>query len=90
MKQDGVTAGVARDEEPCESRSMAAFRIFLVGAQNAPTVEVDANDIGELSRQFQTNRFLEGCVTDEATGHEPVRVLIPISRIQMIAEATTI
>ncbi|WP_296616747.1 hypothetical protein [Sphingomonas sp.] len=69
---------------------MAAFRIFLVGAQNAPTVEVDANDIGELSRQFQTNRFLEGCVADEATGYEPVRVLIPISRIQMIAEATTL
>jgi len=63
---------------------MATFRFFLIGAQQAPVVEVDAANVRELAAYMAANRFIEGQVVDAG---EPFGVLIATSRIQMVSEA---
>lgn len=62
---------------------MATFRFFLVGAQQALVVEVDAANARELAAYMAANRFIEGQVIDAG---EQFGILIATSRVQMIAE----
>lgn len=66
---------------------MAQFRFFLVGSSQAPLVEVEHQDLGELYETITRCRFLQGRLV-EIDGHDVgCGVLIPTNRIQMICEA---
>lgn len=65
---------------------MARFRVFLIGAGQAPLVDLPVDDISALGDVIGQSRFIAGDLVD---WHEPecgCRVLIPTSRIQMIAD----
>lgn len=66
---------------------MALFKFFLIGSAETPILDVPFEHLNELHCAMERSRFVEGRMV-EVNG-EPVScgVLIPMGRIQMIAEA---
>lgn len=65
---------------------MARFKFFLIGSTQAPVLDVDAADIGELGEDLCHTRFLLARTAEVDGVPYACRVLVPVSRIQMIAE----
>lgn len=65
---------------------MAAFKFFLIGSGQAPVLDVDADDLDELSRDLNQTRFLRARMVEIDGDALPREVLVPVGRIQMIAE----
>ena len=61
------------------------FNFSLVGANHPILVELEVREMKELAERMGRCRFLSGDLVSE--GGELIRVLIPVSRIQFIAEA---
>ena len=66
---------------------MARFKIFIAGFSEQPLVEMAANDLDELEGVVSCCRFIHGEIVDDSGCSDSCRVLIPVARIQMIAEA---
>lgn len=65
---------------------MAMFKFFLIGSGQAPILEVDADDLGELGGDLNRARFLRARMVEIDGDPHPREVLVPVARIQMIAE----
>lgn len=65
---------------------MALFKFFLIGSSETPLLDVPFEHLSDLHHAMECSRFVEGHMV--AVNGEPVslNVLIPMSRIQMIAE----
>ena len=69
---------------------MSQFKIFLVGSSEAPLIEAAADSVGSLAELARRTDFIEGELVG-ITGHlHARRVLVPLPRVQMIAEADDI
>lgn len=66
---------------------MARFKFFLVGTTEAPVLEVEADTLRELGEMATRHRFVEGRMIEINGEGAAVGVLIPTSRIQLIAES---
>lgn len=66
---------------------MGRFRVFMIGSSHPLTIELSAEGIDGLGNMAHYGRFLEGEIVDDHEDGGPFRVLIPLSRIHMIAEA---
>lgn len=65
---------------------MAAFKFFLVGTNEAPVLEVEADTLAQLSEIAARSRFIEGRMVEVDGEGVSCGALIPVSRIQLIAE----
>lgn len=65
---------------------MARFKFFLIGSAQAPVLDVDASDLGELSEDLGHTRFLLARTSEVDGVPYSCQVLVPVSRIQMITE----
>jgi hypothetical protein len=70
-----------------EGGLMARFKFFLVGTTEAPVLEVEADTLRELGEMATRHRFVEGRMIEINGEGAAVGVLIPTSRIQLIAES---
>ena len=66
---------------------MALFKFFLIGSTQAPVLDVDATSIGELRADLARERFLAARTVEVDGNPVTCEVLVPVARIQMIAEA---
>lgn len=66
---------------------LAQFKFFMVGSAEAPILEVPFDRLSDLHDAMVRTRFVEGRMV-EINGHATsCGVLIPMGRIQLIAEA---
>lgn len=65
---------------------MASFKFFLVGSTQAPILDVEASDLVELGEDLCHTRFLLARTSEVDGAPYACRVLVPVSRIQMILE----
>lgn len=66
---------------------MSRFKFFLIGTNEAPVLELPVVDLHELHQKMQRSRFVEGRMVEINGEFNSRDVLIPINRIQMVAEA---
>ncbi len=65
---------------------MATFDFVLIGSHSPQRVEVPSENLAKLADCIAGGRFIEGEMPPNEWG-EIRRVLIPISRIQMVVES---
>lgn len=66
---------------------MALFKFFLVGSSEAPVLEVPFDHLSDLHHAMARSRFVEGRMVEINSNATSCGVLIPMGRIQLIAEA---
>jgi len=69
---------------------MARFKFFLIGSTQAPVLDVEAASIAELCADLTRERFLVARTVEVDGSPVNCDVIVPVSRIQMIAEAASI
>ena len=65
---------------------VALFKFFMTGTSEAPVLDLPVNNLSELHAHANRARFLEGEMVEIDGRGVSCRVLIPVSRIQMVAE----
>ncbi len=66
---------------------MARFRFFMIGTTESPVLELELDTLRELGEMAMRHRFIEGRMVEINGEGSAVGVLIPTSRIQLVAEA---
>jgi hypothetical protein len=66
---------------------MRTYKFFMIGTTEAPVLEVDAADLVELGEMAMRSRFVVGRMVEINGDGASCGVLIPTSRIQLVAEA---
>jgi hypothetical protein len=69
---------------------MARFKFFLIGSTQAPVLDVEATSIAQLQADLTRERFLVARTVEVDGSPVSCDVIVPVSRIQMIADAASI
>jgi hypothetical protein len=69
---------------------MARFRFFLIGTAQTPVLEVEARNIAELHADLARERFLVARTVEVDGNPVSCDVIVPVARIQMIADAASL
>ncbi len=65
---------------------MGMFRVFLTNSSESLDVDLEATDIFSLERLLRSTRFIPACHAESGEDGVRRRLLIPVSRIQLVFE----